>query len=205
VQFDKPPSDNVGKWLLARAKEKMGEHGTKMALFIQTLFSNLPYMMLCCVPLFALVLKVLYLRKRIFYIDHLVYALHIHSFAYVGVIIIGGFTFLLKHAHLGAFRGWLFAGLWISFAVQVFLSIRRVYRQGWFVSILKFLIGGLIYLTVLIVAVAVTFFVTLAIPDKLLSRAPLPDTSIRHPPTAPAALKLSIAEPPNWSSTARVL
>ena len=77
VQFDKPPSDKFEKWLEQRAKEKMGEHGSKMALFIATLFSNLPYMMLCCIPLFALVLKVLYVRKRIFYIDHLVYALHI--------------------------------------------------------------------------------------------------------------------------------
>src|SRR5438552_6338201 len=77
VQFDKPPSDKFEKWLEQRAKEKMGEHGSKMALFITTLFSNLPYMMLCCIPLFALVLKVLYVRKRIFYIDHLVYALRI--------------------------------------------------------------------------------------------------------------------------------
>src|SRR5437763_9771186 len=71
VQFDKPPSDKFEKWLEQRAKEKMGEHGSKMALFITTLFSNLPYMMLCCIPLFALVLKVLYVRKRVFYIDHL--------------------------------------------------------------------------------------------------------------------------------------
>jgi Protein of unknown function (DUF3667). len=64
VQFDKPPSDPFEKWLEQRAKEKMGEHGSKMALFIATLFSNLPYMMLCCIPLFAFVLKVLYVRKR---------------------------------------------------------------------------------------------------------------------------------------------
>ena len=69
VQFDKPPSDKFEKWLEQRAKEKMGEHGSKMALFIATLFSNLPYMMLCCIPLFALVLKVLYVRKRIFYVE----------------------------------------------------------------------------------------------------------------------------------------
>src|SRR6266513_2439243 len=43
VQFDKPPSDRFEKWLEQRAKEKMGEHGSKMALFIATLFSNLPY------------------------------------------------------------------------------------------------------------------------------------------------------------------
>ena len=38
LQFDKPPSDGFEKWLEQRAKEKMGEHGSKMALFIATLF-----------------------------------------------------------------------------------------------------------------------------------------------------------------------
>ena len=76
------------RWIEARAKEKMGEHGTKMGLFISTLFSNLPYMMLCCIPLFALVLKVLYIRRHVFYIDHLIYALHIHTFAYTGMMLI---------------------------------------------------------------------------------------------------------------------
>ena len=60
------------RWMEARAKEKMGEHGTKMGLFIATLLSNLPYMMLCCIPLFAFVLKILYFRRHIFYIDHLI-------------------------------------------------------------------------------------------------------------------------------------
>src|SRR6476659_10503819 len=88
LQIDKPASEGFEKWLEQRAKEKMGEHGSKMALFIATLFSNLPYMMLCCIPLFALVLKMLYVRKRVFYIDHLVYALHIHSFPYLALILI---------------------------------------------------------------------------------------------------------------------
>lgn len=165
VQFDKPPSDSIGKWLEGRAKEKMGEHGTKMALFIQTLFSNLPYMMFCCIPLFAFVLKILYIRRRIFYIDHLVYALHIHSFAYVSLMIIAGIMFLAKRAHAGALGGWIIAAVWIAFTAQIFLSIRRVYRQGWFFSIFKFFVGGMVYLTVLSIAIAVTFFVTLAIPD----------------------------------------
>src|SRR6266516_1122320 len=91
------------RWIEGRAKEKMGEHGTKMGLFIATLFSNLPYMMLCCIPLFA-------------------------------------------------------------FVLQIFLSIRRVYRQGWFFSIFKFLFGGFVYLIVLVAALAATFFVTLVLP-----------------------------------------
>src|SRR5437762_1934296 len=164
VQFDKPPSDKFEKWLEQRAKEKMGEHGSKMALFITTLFSNVPYMMLCCIPLFALVLKVLYVRKRVFYIDHLVYALHIHSFAYLAIMLIVLITLGLNRSIPGAFAGWIIAALWITFAAQVFLSIRRVYRQGWFFTVLKFFLGGIAYLFVLAIALAATFFITIASP-----------------------------------------
>jgi hypothetical protein len=164
MQFDKPPSTGFEKWLEQRAKEKMGEHGSKMALFIATLFSNLPYMMLCCIPLFALVLKVLYVRRRIFYIDHLVYALHIHSFAYLTIILIVLITVGLNRTIPGTFANWMIAALWIAFATQIFLSIRRVYRQGWFFTIFKFFLGGFVYLIVLAVAFATTFFITIALP-----------------------------------------
>ena len=158
------PSTPFEQWLEARAKDKMGEHGTKMGLFISTLFSNLPYMMLCCIPLFAFVLKVLYIRRRIFYIDHLIYALHIHTFAYTGIMLIVLATIGLNRAVPGTIAGWAIALLWIAFVVQIFLSIRRVYRQGWFISTLKFFAGGFVYLIVLFMALAATFFITLTLP-----------------------------------------
>ena len=161
---DKNASTPFEKWIEARAKEKMGEHGTKMGLFISTLFSNLPYMMLACVPLFACVLKILYVRRRIFYIDHLIYALHIHTFAYVGIVLIVLATIGLNRIAPGPVAGWIIALLWIAFVVQIFLSIRRVYRQGWFISIFKFFFGGFAYLIVLVLALAATFFLTVALP-----------------------------------------
>jgi hypothetical protein len=153
------------RWIEGRAKEKMGEHGTKMGLFIGTLFSYLPYMMLCCIPLFAFVLKVLYFRRHIFYIDHLVYALHIHTFAYTGIMLIVLATIGLNREAPGLIAGWIIALLWIAFVVQIFLSIRFVYRQGWFFSIFKFLFGGFVYLMVLVAALVVTFFATLLMPS----------------------------------------
>jgi hypothetical protein len=152
------------RWIEGRAKEKMGEHGTKMGLFIATLFSNLPYMMLCCIPLFALVLKLLYIRRHLFYIDHLIYALHIHSFFYAAVMLIVLATIGLTRFAPGALAGWLIALLWIAFLTQIFLSIRFVYRQGWFWTIFKFLFGGFVYLMVLVLALAITFFATLVLP-----------------------------------------
>ena len=161
---DTKSSTPFERWLETRAKEKMGEHGTKMGLFIATLFSNLPYMMLCCIPLFAFVLKVLYIRRHIFYIDHLIYALHIHTFLYTGVMLIVLATMGLNRIAPPALAGWIIALLWILFVVQIFLSIRRVYRQGWFMSTLKFFVGGFVYMIVLFLALAATFFITLALP-----------------------------------------
>src|SRR5438067_9908781 len=165
VAFDDAKSTTpFERWIEGRAKEQMGEHGTKMGLFISTLFSNLPYMMLCCIPLFALVLKLLYIRGRIFYIDHLIYALHIHSFFYAGIMLIVLATIGVTRFGPGAIAGWLIALLWIAFVTQIFLSIRYVYRQGWFFSIFKFIFGGFVYLMVLLFALAITFFATLVLP-----------------------------------------
>jgi len=156
---EEKPNDTP-KWLEKRAREKFGEHGTNFQLFLVTLVSNLPYMMLACIPLFACVPKILYLRRRVFYIDHLVYALHIHTFAYVGIVLIVLATIGLNNTALGPVTGWIIALLWIAFMVQILLSIRRVYRQGWFISIFMFLFGGFVYLIVLVAALAATFFIT---------------------------------------------
>jgi hypothetical protein len=64
----------------------------------------------------------------------------------------------------GPIAGWMIALLWIGFVAQIFLSIRFVYRQGWFISIFKFLFGGFVYFIVLVLALAVTFFATLVLP-----------------------------------------
>lgn len=161
LKFDTPPGTPFEKWLEARAKEKLGEKGTKAELFVKTLISNLPYMMLCCIPLFALVLKLLYVRHGIFYIDHLVYALHVHSFAYAGLMIIGLLTLGINRIASGALAGWMIALLWIAFTVQILFSIRGVYRQGWIKTIIKFWVGGAVYLVILLLGLAGTFFATL--------------------------------------------
>jgi hypothetical protein len=155
------PSTPLEKWFEKQAKEKIGEHGSQLKPFLLTLFNNLPYMMLCCVPLFAFILKILYIRRGVFYIEHLIYALHIHTFAYVGVTALVFATIGINHLGIGTFGGLIIAALWTGFAVQILLSIRKVYRQGWFFSVFKFLFGGFVYLIILVLAVVATFLATL--------------------------------------------
>jgi chorismate mutase len=156
------PRTPFESWVEERVKEKIGEDGTRLQLFISTLRDNIPTMMLFCIPLFALVLKLLYIRQRRFYIEHLVYAVHVHSFVYVATIVISLFA-MAGERWLPVYEPFV---VLLSFAVvvQVFLSIRYVYQQGWFFTTFKFLLGGLIYLFVLAIALGVTAIVTFLLP-----------------------------------------
>jgi hypothetical protein len=121
-------------------------------------------MVLCCIPLFALVLKILYIFKRRFYIEHLVFALHTHAFVFLSTVVIIG---------LGFFIAWkgpvplvpitcVFLGL--AVLIQLQIAIRKVYRQNWFATLFKFALGTFIYLFLLGIAFGITAFVTLLLP-----------------------------------------
>jgi Protein of unknown function (DUF3667) len=159
------PKTPFEAWLEQRIKDQIGENGTKAKLFVETLRSNLSTMMLFCIPLFAFVLKVLYLRQKRFYIEHLIYSLNIHAFFYLAVILVVLISIGLNRWIPGTPQVLLTLFLCLLVLVQIFLSIRRVYRQGWFMTTFKFAFGGFIYLFVLAFAVAATAFVTIALPS----------------------------------------
>jgi hypothetical protein len=154
---------NFETWLKQKVEEKIGKHGSKGRFFLRALMENLPYMMFACIPLFAFVLKILYFFRRGLYIDHLIYALHIHSFAYVATLVIWGVALGLSH-FAPALKPFALAVLISTAVIQIFLSIRKVYRQGWITTIFKFFAGGFVYFFVLLLALAATTFITIILP-----------------------------------------
>jgi hypothetical protein len=53
---------------------------------------NFPKIMFLLLPMFALILKLVYLRKRKYYYEHFIYSLHIHSAIFIAIL----FTLLLQ-------------------------------------------------------------------------------------------------------------
>ena len=121
-------------------------------------------MVLCCIPLFALVLKILYIFKKRYYIEHLVFALHTHAFVFLSTLIIIGIGLLLNWKMPGNLTPVVCTFLGISVLINLLVAIRRVYKQNWFATLFKFALGSVIYLCVLVIAFAVTAFVTLLLP-----------------------------------------
>ena len=158
------PKSAFEAWLKNRVKEKIGPSGDRGEIFLKALIDNIGPMVLCCIPLFALVLKILYIFKRRYYIEHLVFALHTHAFVFLSTMIIIGIGLLLNWKVPGALTPVVCTFLSFAVLTNLLVAIRRVYKQNWFATLFKFALGSVIYICVLVIAFAVTAFVTLLLP-----------------------------------------
>ena len=126
---------------------------------ISQLLKNLPLMMIFILPIFAFVLKLIYMRRNQYYITHLILALHLHSFAYV----VYGFAFVAAMYWLpdGA-GGWAVFISFILVSTHSYLSFLKVYQQGWFKTLIKFNFIGFVYFWLLILGLFAEIFFSVA-------------------------------------------
>ena len=114
------------------------------------IFGALPQAMFILMPVFALLLKLFYLFKRRLYMEHLIVALHSHAFLFL-VLLLGAVLSMLKTwigphaAWAGYLIGWLEAALAVWALVYLLLMQKRIYRQGWTMTVLKYLTVGWCY------------------------------------------------------------
>ena len=90
--------------------------------FVEVLVDYLPQMMFLLLPLFALLIQLMYLGSAFHYLQHLVFSLHYHSFVYLLYLV--GYLLEITGLHLD---GWLVLGL----MVYLPLALRRTYDSSW--------------------------------------------------------------------------
>ncbi len=116
-------------------------------------YSALPTALFVLVPVFALVLKALYLLKKRLYMEHLVVALHGHAFVCVTLLALMALTgiesLLGAPAWMAAPLGWLEWALMLWVPVYLWLHLKRVYGQSVLMTTLKFGLLGLAELLLL--------------------------------------------------------
>jgi hypothetical protein len=117
---------------------------------LSDLLNYAPHATFLMLPIFALMLKLLYIRRDRYYAEHFVFALHTHAFFFVMFLLIlispwGRLDMLLA--------------LWMM--VYVWLAMKRVYRQGWFRTTVKWWILGFAYMNLLTFGMIALIFLTL--------------------------------------------
>jgi hypothetical protein len=145
---DMPRMVDIGPWQIdvgARAERLGGMTFEGLAAAFRDSFERyLPRMMFLLLPLFALILKLLYVRRRWYYAEHFIFSLHLHGFffaLFLLLLVLPGGTVLTRVLML-----W---GL-----LYLFFAMRHVYRQSWLKTGLKYLMLTAVYSVALLLTFA---------------------------------------------------
>lgn len=159
-------SDENNQRLSSKIKtlEKKGQQAfnSDARPLIKQSISKLPQLMFILLPIFALILKLFYLFSNRLYLEHLTVALHSHSFIFLIIFLISLLDYGQEHLMLtmptiASWLGYTSVVLLIWMPCYLFLMQKRVYKQGYIFSLIKFSVIALIYINLIILTAVVAF------------------------------------------------
>ena len=115
--------------------------------------ANMPIAMFCLLPFLGLILAVFHFRKKRFYVEHLVFAIHVQTFTFL----IYAVALLLPESGPG---GWVAAGCMMAPYPYFVIALRRYYGNGWVLSVAKSVGVYVLYSMALIPASILSILVT---------------------------------------------
>jgi hypothetical protein len=147
--YDGPARSTLAPFIKKLCRTSVLDNGHTIS---EALMHNLPRAMFLFLPALAVLMKLMYWRPRHHYIEHLLFFVHTHAFAFAlfGLYALAG---LLLPA---AIEPWLTAIVWLYFPYYLFVSMRRVYGQGWLRTSLKFVALALTYFIGAVITLALT-------------------------------------------------
>ena len=154
--------------MAARAKDNIIAAKQDPRRLIEAVFSRLPWTLGLLMPLFAVLLKIVYIFKRRLYMEHLMVALHSHAFIFMSLLLLAIVTLLRNwtaHRRRRSNRSTtsLRDAVWIWLPVYLFLMQKRVYRQGWIMTTIKFSMIGICYTVIITIGLVGALLATLAL------------------------------------------
>lgn len=123
--------------------------------FGELFFSNTPRVFFLLLPVFALILWVLYIRKDYFYSEHLIFSVYYYNFFFLA----GSIYLLIEQVPVvGEFVALL--GLWIG--LYLLFAMKRMYNQSWGRTIGKYSAFILLFAVAVLIGLLGNLLITLA-------------------------------------------
>lgn len=128
---------------------------TNKEIFLQNFYQSISYILFFLMPIFALLLKLLYVRRRVFYIEHLIFSINMHSFALLLFTIM-----ILLSLAVGEKDGFI-PFLVLLVPIYFTAGMKRFYQQSYWKIIIKEFILFFLYTIILIISMGIAGFLTL--------------------------------------------
>jgi hypothetical protein len=136
-----------------------GRKGEIVTTFFEILLHSLPQMFFILLPLFAGILKLLYIRrKNYYYVNHGIFSIHFYIFSFISMLVIFGLSKLNSALNWGFIS---FIEVMLGFGILFYLykSMHNFYQQRRAKTIIKFLIlCFLLFITMSVLFLAFVFF-----------------------------------------------
>ena len=120
--------------------------------FLQQAIGNLSVAMFFLLPVFAMILAVCYASRRRFFVEHLVFGMHIHTFVFLTLAV----ALLVPGETDG---NWLKLIFILASPVYVLIALRKFYGDGWGWTLVKGFVVWNLYSCVLFPGLLLAFLV----------------------------------------------
>jgi hypothetical protein len=131
---------------------------------IAAFFGVLPQTLFVLMPLFAVMLKVFFIFKRRYYMEHLIVAIHSHAFLSMSMLVISLLGIArLSFPAVATPLGWLMVAATVWMPIYLLVMQKRVYRQNWFMTVFKYSIIGYCYSVLIGLAIAAAMVISLVV------------------------------------------
>lgn len=153
-----------GHPFLARIGHRIERFEGDGQAFVRFMLGAAPPTLFVLVPLFALMLKIMYVFQRRSYLEHVVVALYSHVYLMLALLLIFASVAIrgwmaARAPWLGSLLSMLEVALICSMPLYLLWMQRNVYQQGWLMTLVKYLVIGQVYAALfLIVALGVMGF-----------------------------------------------
>ena len=130
-------------------------------LWINGFTHEFPKVLFISLPLFALILKLLYVRrKQFYYVDHGIFSVHLYIFSFL-VLLVSFAVLELQNYTRWVFLYWVQLLLLLYAFFYYYKAMRRFYGQGRFKTIMKYLLLLFLSFMVMLTIFIFAFFFTM--------------------------------------------
>jgi Protein of unknown function (DUF3667) len=126
-QAKRSPEKRAGFWRQYVTKSVIQVRRSPLDTVKSLLYGTLPLVLLLTVPLFALLLKLFYIKQGYYYVEHLVFALHNHTLMF---IVLGIDMFIENRLPDSFFTNAISICTLPGLCLYWFLAMKRVYGQS---------------------------------------------------------------------------
>ncbi|MBC8986398.1 DUF3667 domain-containing protein [Pedobacter sp. N36a] len=119
----------------------------------ENLLHNIPKLMFILLPLFALLLKLVYIDKKKYYFEHLIYSFHIHSAIFLAVLISTFITWAVGHIY--DISSITFTLCLFYIAWYIYQSLRTFYKGNVGGTLLRYFLLLICYTILLTITVLI--------------------------------------------------